>query len=119
MRLFQWSDEEDEDSGYASSATVNWVRTDRVSVNMADNGNDDLRRRLEAQEQISKAQQEALDNIQQMLAQLLTNRNNNDAGSDHNEEEHNDDKQLKTEKSKKSSSNDAEVLKGIQAQIAS
>ena len=30
---------------------------------MADNGNDDLRRRLEAQEQTSKTQQEALDNI--------------------------------------------------------
>jgi len=28
---------------------------------------------MEAQEQTSKAQQEALDNIQQMLAQLLTN----------------------------------------------
>jgi len=86
---------------------------------MADNGNDDLRRRLEAQEQTSKAQQEALDNIQQMLAQLLTNRNNNDTGSNHNEEEHNDDEQPKTEKSKESSSIDAEVFKGIQAQIAS
>ena len=78
--LVQWSDEEDEDSGYASSATVSLVRTDRVSVNMADNGNDDLRRRVEAQEQTSKTQQEALDNIQQMLAQLLNNRNNNDTG---------------------------------------
>ena len=47
---------------------------------MADNGNDDLRRRLEAQEQTSKAQQEALDNIQQMLAQLLSSRNNNEPG---------------------------------------
>ena len=63
-RLFQWSDEEDEDSGYASSVTVSSIRTDRASVHMADNGNDDLRRRLEAQEQTSKAQQEALDNIQ-------------------------------------------------------
>jgi len=44
--LFQWSDEEDEDSGYASSATVSSVQTDRVSVNMFDNSNDDLRRRL-------------------------------------------------------------------------
>ena len=41
--LFQWSEEENEDSGYASSATVSSVRTDRVSVNIADNGNDDLR----------------------------------------------------------------------------
>ena len=86
---------------------------------MADNGNDDLRRWLEAQEQISKAQQEALDNIQQMLAQLLTNRNNNDTGSNHDEEEHHSDEQPKTEKSKENSSMDPEVLKGIQAQIAS
>ena len=54
-----------------------------------------------------------------MLAQLLTNRNNNDTGNNHNDEEYNDDEQLKTEKSKESSSVDAEVLKGIQAQIAS
>ena len=86
---------------------------------MADNGNDDLRRRLEAQEQTSKAQQEALDNIQQMLAQLLTNWNNNDTGSNYNEEEHHNDEQPKTEKLKESSSMNAEVLKGIQAQIAS
>ena len=79
---------------------------------MADNGNDDLRRWLEAQ-------QEALDNIQQMLAQLLTNRSNNDTGSNHNEAEHHNGEQPKTEKSKESSSMDAEVLKGIQAQIAS
>jgi len=84
-RLFQWSDEEEEDSGYASSPTVSSIQTDKVSVHMADNGNDDLRRRLEAQEQTSKAQQEALDNIQQVLAQLLTNQNNNDAKSNHNE----------------------------------
>ena len=52
----QPSDEEDEDSGYASSATVSSVRTDRASVNMADNANDDLRRRLEAQEKTFKTQ---------------------------------------------------------------
>ena len=86
---------------------------------MADNGNDDLRRRLEAQKQTSKAQQKALDNIQHMLAQLLTNRNNNDTGSNHNEEEHHNDEQPQTEKLKESSSMDAEVLQGIQAQIAS
>jgi len=72
---------------------------------------------MKAQEQTSKAQQEALDNIQQMLAQLLTNWNNNDTGSNHNEE-HNDDERPKAEKSKESSSIDVEVLKGIQAQIA-
>jgi len=74
---------------------------------------------LEAQEQASKAQQEALNNIQQMLAQLLTNRNNNDTGSNHNKEEHHNDEQPMTEKSKESSSMDAKVFKGIQAQIAS
>ena len=60
-----------------------------------------------------------MENIQQILAQLFTNRNNNDAGSNHNEEEHNDDEQPKAERSKESSSIDAEILKGIQAQIAS
>ena len=112
-RLFQWPDEEDEDSGYASSVIVSSVRTDRVSVNIADNGNDDLCRRLESQEQTSKAQQEALDNIQQMLSQLLINRNNNDTEGNYNEEEHHSNEQPKTEKSKESSSVDAEFLKGI------
>ena len=54
-----------------------------------------------------------------MLAQLLTNQSNNDTWSNHNEEEHHNDEQPKTEKSKESSSMDAEVLKGIQAQITS
>ena len=53
-----------------------------------------------------------------MLAKLLTNRNTNDIGSNHNDEEHNDDECPKTEKSKKNST-DAEVIKGIQTQIAS
>ena len=60
--LFQWSDNE-EASGYASSTTISLVRTGLVSANMADNNDDDLRRRMEAQEQTSRAQQEALDNI--------------------------------------------------------
>ena len=68
---------------------------------------------METQEQTFRAQQEASDNIQQMLAQLLTNRNTNDTGSNRNEEEHNDDKRPKTEKSKESFSIDAEVIKGI------
>jgi len=46
--LFQWSDDEGEASGYASSATVSSVQTGRVSVHMADNGNDDLRLQMEA-----------------------------------------------------------------------
>jgi len=116
-RLFQWSDEEDEDSGYASSATVSSVRTDRVSVNIADNDNNDLRRWLEAQEQTSKAQQEALDNIQQMLAQLLTNWNNNDTGSNYNEEEHHNDEQPKTEKLKESSSMGLKFLKASKLRL--
>ena len=111
--LFQWPNEEDEDSGYAPSIAVSSVRTNRVSVNMTDNGNDDLRQRLEAQEQTSKAPQEALDNIQQMLAQLLTNRNNNDTESNHNEEEHHSDEQHKAEKSKESSSMVPKFLKAF------
>jgi len=35
---------------------------------MADNNNDDLHQRMKVQEQTSRAQQEALDNIQEMLA---------------------------------------------------
>jgi len=66
--LFQWSENKGEASGYASSATASSVQTGRVSTNMADDSNDDLRRQMEAQEQTSKAQQEALDNIQQILA---------------------------------------------------
>ena len=41
--LFQWSDNRGEASGYASSVTVSSVETSRVSANMADNNNDDLR----------------------------------------------------------------------------
>ena len=74
---------------------------------------------MEAQEQTSRAQQKALDNIQQILAQLLTNRNTNNTSSTHNENKHNDNERPKAEKSKESSSIDAEVIKGIQAQIAS
>ena len=54
-----------------------------------------------------------------MLAQLLSNRNDNDARSNHDEEEHFSNDQPKTERSKEGSSLDAEVLKGLQAQIAS
>ena len=35
--LFQWTDDEEEASRYASSATVSSVQTGRVSANMADN----------------------------------------------------------------------------------
>ena len=53
---FQWSDDEEEASVYASSATISSVQASFVSANMADNNNDDvLRHRMEAQEQTSKA----------------------------------------------------------------
>ena len=90
-----------------------------MSANIANSNDNDLRWQMEPQEQTFRAQQEALDNIQQMLTQLLTNRNTNDTGSNHNDEEHNDDERPKTEKSKKCSSIDVEVIKGIQAKIAS
>ena len=87
---------------------------------MADSNNDDdLRHRMEAQEQTSKGQQKVLDNIQQILAQLLTNRNNdNTTGSNHKNEENNNEPP-KTDHSKEGSSIDAELIKGIQAQIVS
>jgi len=92
-----------------------------VSANMADkNNDDDLRHRMEAQEQTSKAQQEALDNIQKILIQLLINRkNDNTTGSNHKSEENNNNEPLKIGYSKEGSSFDAKVIKGIQAQIAS
>ena len=88
---------------------------------MADNNNDDdLRHRMEAQEQIFKVHQEALDNIQHMLTQLLTNQNNDSTtDNNHDEEENNNNEPPKTEHSKEGSSIDVEVIKGIQAQIAS
>jgi len=54
-----------------------------------------------------------------MLAQLLINRNNdNTIDSNHENEENNSNELPKTEHSKEGSSIDAEVIKGIQAQIA-
>jgi len=54
-----------------------------------------------------------------MLAQLLTNRNNyNTTGSNHENENINNEPP-KTEHSKEGSSIDVEVIKGIEAQIAS
>ena len=89
-----------------------------MSVNMADNNLDeDIRRRMEAQEQTFKTQQEALKNIRQMLNQLLDNQNIKDTGSNHDEEEYNNDERPKTKKSKESSSINVEVIKDIQAQI--
>jgi len=108
-------DDEEEASGCAFSATISSVQARFVSANMADNNNDnDIRHCMEAQEQTFKAQQEALDNIQQILVQLLTNRNNdNTTGSNHKNEENNNNEPPKTNHSKESSSIDAEVIKGI------
>ena len=53
------------------------------------------------------------------VSKTLVNWNTNDACSNHNEEEHNNNERPKTEKSKESFSIDVEVIKGIQAQIAS
>jgi len=59
--LFQWSDDEGgEASWYTSSATVSSVQTGSVSANMVDNNNDDLRQRMEAQEQTFREQQQTL-----------------------------------------------------------
>jgi len=60
---FQWSYDEEEASGYSSSATISSVRMEFVLAYMADNNNDDLLRRMEAHEQAFRAQQEALKNI--------------------------------------------------------
>ena len=54
-----------------------------------------------------------------MLAQFLVNRNTKDTGSNRDEEENNNDEHPKTENSKKIFSIDADVIKGIQTQIAS
>ena len=87
---------------------------------MADNNkDDDIRHRMEAHEQTSKAQQEALDNIQQILVQLLTNRKNDNTSSNHKNEESNNNEPPKTDHSKEGSSIDAQVIKGIKAQITS
>jgi len=54
-RHFQWSDDKEEASGYASSATISSVQAGFGSANMADNNNDDnLRHHMGAQEQTSK-----------------------------------------------------------------
>jgi len=75
---------------------------------------------MEAQEKTSRAQQAALENIQQMLVQFLNNRNNDDTtSSNHDEEENPNNEPPKNEKSKGSSAIDADIIKGIQAQIAS
>ena len=92
---------------------------------MADNNNDDdLHRHMEAQEQTFRAQQEALNNIKQMLAQFLINWNNNDTDSNHGDKKDNNNNKdneqpLPPPTSNGASSIDDDVIKGILAQIAS
>ena len=88
--MFQWSDEEEEGSGCASSNTICTVQTGLVSVNMADGNDANLHCRMEAQKQTTRAQQKALDNIQHLLEQLPTNQNpnaNHEGTSDSNHQE--------------------------------
>jgi hypothetical protein len=136
--IFQWSDDEEgEASGYASTSTISSVQTHSVLVHMADN-NSDLVRRLAAQEQAMKAQQETLDNIQRLLEQLMKEKlvekpsgsgggqnnessHNSGGGDGHHEEEHihiefNEDEAPPEEEN---SLVNSDVIKGIQAQIAS
>ena len=59
-------------------------------------------------------------NMQQMLTQLLNNQNNDETTSNNQDEEENTDTEPpKIEKSKGCSTIDADVIKGIQAQITS
>jgi len=87
---------------------------------MVDNDNKaDFRRCMEDQEQSSKTQQEALENIQHMLIQLMTDRNYEENFDNKEWEEENRTPENKNAKESSSSSIDAEVTKRIQTQIAS
>ena len=84
---------------------------------MVDNNNDnDLRRHMEAQEQASRTQQEALDNIQCMLSQPMKKQNDEDDSYNRDGEEN---RKEEEEHTKRSSSIDVEVIKGIQTQTPS
>jgi len=72
--MFQWSDEE-KSSGYASSSIISSVQTRFVSANMADRCGSPSSH--EGSGQATRTQQEAPDNIQYLLEQLLTNQNPN------------------------------------------
>ena len=54
--LFQWSSNEEEASEYTFSATISLVRMGIVLAKMADNNNNDLHWRMEAQEKTFRAQ---------------------------------------------------------------
>jgi len=80
---------------------------------MADNDDVDLRHHMEAQEQTSKAQQKALENIQRMLTQLLTNQNNEEDFDNNKWEEENRAPENKNAKESSSSLINDEVIKDI------
>ena len=93
---------------------------------MADGNDADLRRHIDAQEQTTRTQQEALDNIQCLLEQLLINQNTSAnhegiSGSNHQKEKNPNEDAPNDEQlhPKETSSIDVEVIKGIEAQIAS
>ena len=69
---FQWSDDELECKGYASSGTISSVKMGFVSVNTADGNDCDLQRHMEAQEEAMRAQLHTLDNIQLLWGQILS-----------------------------------------------
>jgi len=71
--IFQWTDDDEGASGYASTSTVSSIRTRTVSAYMAEN--EDLRRRMDEQDKVIKIQQETLSNIQLLLAELLKGKN--------------------------------------------
>ena len=89
-----------------------------ISANMTYNSNDDdLRRRMEAAKQAFRAQQKALNNIQSMLSQLMTDQNNEENFDNNEREEEN--RTAENKNTKESSSINIKIIKGIQTQIAS
>jgi len=54
--IFQWSDDEEEASGYASTSTTSSIQASAVPVYMTEE-NKNLARRLDGQEQAIEAQQ--------------------------------------------------------------
>jgi len=95
------------------------MQTRFVLANMANNNDDDLRHHMLAQEQAFRAQQDALDSIQCMFSWLMTYQNNKENFDNSEREEENRTPENKNTKESSSSPIDAEVIKGIQAQIAS
>ena len=77
---------------------------------MADNNNTDDLHRLEDQEKATKAEQFALENIQRLLGKIISRQNEGENSNHRNDEQ---------PPPSGSSSVNADVIKGIQAQLAS